>query len=229
VRPATIALLIRMRKSLIQPLLATLVIALCLAAPHAVVLAKDSGPGEVLPDACQTGCVSAYGTLLGTAAGGVPAYSNCRADCVVFVPNTEAGVYTGIRWQCVEFARRWLLQHQGAVYGDVDVAADIWDRIDHLERVADRSAIPLVAYPNGSRQAPAVGDLLIYARAFLGTGHVAVVTGMDLATHKVRVAEENYLNRKWPGDYAREIELVVRDGRYWLLDAYLLGWKHAAG
>ncbi len=209
-------------------LLNLLIAGFFLASLQGVALAKDTGPDVVLPDACRTGCVSEYGTVLGTAAGGVPAYSNCRPDCVVFVPNTQDGVYTGIQWQCVEFARRWLLRHKGAVYGDVDVAADIWDRIDHLERISDQRAIPLTAFPNGSRQPPAVGDLLIYASAYLGTGHVAVISGVDLSAHKVKVAEENYLNTKWPGDYAREIDLVVQDGRYWLLDAYLLGWKHAA-
>jgi CHAP domain len=226
---ATSARVTRLQRDCIRSLLATLAVALSVAVSPGLLLAKDSGPDAVLPAACRTGCDTAYGALLGTAAGGVPAYSNCSAGCVVFVPNTEQGVYTGIRWQCVEFARRWLLQHQGAVYGDVDVAADIWDRIDHLDRIADRQALPLTAYPNGSRQAPAVGDLLVYARAYLGTGHVAVITAVDLPARRIRVAEENYLNRKWPGDYAREIELVVRDGRYWLLDAYLLGWKHVAG
>jgi glutathionylspermidine amidase/synthetase len=190
--------------------------------------ARDTGAGKALPEVCQTGCVSPWGTVLGTADGGVPAYSNCKAGCVVSVPNTVHGVYTGIRWQCVEFARRWLLAHRGAVYGDVDVAADIWDHIDHLEHVGDQRAIPLTALPNGSRQAPVPGDLLVYAREYLGTGHVAVITAVDLPARKLRVAEENYLNQPWPGDYARAIDLVVRDGRYWVLDPYLLGWKHAA-
>ena len=190
--------------------------------------AAHRAAGQALPEACTTSCASPYGTVLGTAAGGVTAYSNCKPGCVVFVRNTVQHVYTGIQWQCVEFARRWLLVHRGAVYGDVDVAADIWNRIDHLERVDDRRVIPLTAHANGARQAPAVGDLLVYAREYLGTGHVAVITAVDLAARRIEVAEENYLNRPWPGDYARAIELIVRKGRYWVLDPYLLGWKHAA-
>jgi hypothetical protein len=190
------------------------------------VLAGGNEPGKALPEACRSECVSAYGTVLGVA-GKVPAYSNCSAGCVVFSPNKVDGVYTGIEWQCVEYARRWLLQNKGAVYGDVDVAADIWNKIDRLQRVSDKGDIPLKAYPNGSRQAPAVGDLLIYAKAYLGTGHVAVITGVDLSSHTLKVAEENYLNKKWPGDYARKIDMIFRDGKYWVLDAYVLGWKHA--
>lgn len=217
-----------MTNRLARYLMIPLVTGLLLASLQGVALAADDGPGTDLPAACLSGCSSAWGTVLGTAPGDVPAYSNCNADCVVFEPHRVNGVYTGIKWQCVEFARRWLLQHRGAVYGDVDVAADIWDSIDQLERVGDGRAIPLTAYPNGARQAPMAGDLLIYASAYLGTGHVAVVTEVDLAARKLRVAEENYRNEAWPGDYAREIDLVVQDGRYWLLDAYLLGWKHAA-
>ena len=89
-----------------------------------------------LPEACSTDCVSPYGEVLGTAAGGVPAYSNCSARCVVPAPNTLNGVYTGLKWQCVEYARRWLLVNRGEVYGDVDIAADIW-QIPFVTRVSD--------------------------------------------------------------------------------------------
>jgi hypothetical protein len=178
-----------------------------------------------LPAACRTQCVTPFGTVLGVV-DGVPAYSNCSAQCVNPDPAKTDGVYTGIKWQCVEYARRWLLRHDGAVFADVDVAADIWNKIDHLERVDHTGNIPLRNYPNGSGRAPAVGDLLIYARAYLGTGHAAVVTAVDLPAQKIEVAEENYLNEKYPGDYARKIPLIERDHRYWVLDPYVLGWKH---
>jgi len=43
---------------------------------------------------------------------------------------------------------------------------------------------------------------------------------------QIKVAEQNFLNQQWPGNYARRIAVVRKDGQYWLLDAYLLGWKH---
>ena len=181
---------------------------------------------DVLPRSCQTDCVSAYGNVLGSALGGVPAYSNCNASCVVFSPNTEKGVYTGIKWQCVEFARRWLLVNKGVVYGDVDVAADIWSKISVFKRVADGKEIPVQAHLNGSVQSPEVGDLLIYAKEFLNTGHVAVITAVNTAEGMIEVAEQNFANSKWPGGYARKIEMVQHNGKNWLLDPYLIGWKH---
>ena len=57
----------------------------------------------------------------------MPAYSNCNSNCVIFEPNHQQDIYTGIKWQCVEYARRWLLEEQGVVFGDVEIAADIWE------------------------------------------------------------------------------------------------------
>ena len=59
-------------------------------------------------------CITTYGEKLGEN-NGVEAYSNCRALCVNREPNNISGkslslnkdVYTGIKWQCVEFVRRW--------------------------------------------------------------------------------------------------------------------------
>ena len=110
--------------------------------------------------------------------------------------------------------------------GDVDIAADIWDKIDHLTDVKTEKQIPLEARLNGSTQAPEVGDLLIYAKALYGTGHVAVVTGMDVKNGLIEVSEQNFSNESWPDDYARKITLIKKGGNYWLLDGYLLGWKH---
>lgn len=208
-------------------LIAAALLALVTAFP--LVSLAVSPQTELIPQSCQTDCVTSYGSILGTALGRVPAYSNCNADCVVFAPNTEKGVYTGIKWQCVEFARRWLLVNKGVVYGDVDVAADIWRNISVVKRVADGKEIPLQAHLNGSTQPPEIGDLLIYAKEFLNTGHVAVITALNFAEGTVEVAEQNFANRKWVGSYARKIELAQKNGKTWVLDPYVIGWKHIAG
>jgi glutathionylspermidine amidase/synthetase len=178
-----------------------------------------------IPDQCRQSCVTPYGQQLGHTESGVIAYSNCNADCVIFEPYHENGIYTGIRWQCVEFARRWLLVNKGVVYGDVDYAYDIWDKINHYQSVADKKPVPVVNIPNGASQPPRVGDLLIYSKDFLGTGHVAVVTAVDANNDRLQVGEQNFDNRQWSGDHARAIDMTFQHGRYWVLDPYLLGWK----
>jgi hypothetical protein len=178
-----------------------------------------------LPAACTNQCKSTYGEVLGVGLGNVPAYSNCNAGCVVFSPNKVNGTYTGIKWQCVEYARRWLLINKGVVYGDVDIAADIWG-LNFVTRIKDKAKLKMLTYTNGNEKMPEVGDLLVYAQAYLKTGHVAVISKVDSQSHTVQVIEENFNNTKWPKDYARSIPYVRHDNKIWLLDAYLLGWKH---
>jgi hypothetical protein len=202
-----------------QTNLRTLLVALVLfCTPQAYAADASLSPN------CSTQCSSPYGEILGTTSDGTSAYSNCKSDCVIFEPNKEQGVYSGIKWQCVEFARRWLMHNRGLTFGDVDTAADIW-AIDSFTRLSDGSKVAVANQLNGSNALPQKGDLLIYAKEYLGTGHAAVVLEVDRKKRLIRVGEENYQNKKWPANYARSIEFIAKNGRYWLLDAYLLGWK----
>ena len=83
----------------------------------------------------------------------------------------------------------------------------------------------MLTFPNGNATQPKVGDLLIYAKAYLKTGHVAVISKIDPKAHTLQVIEQNYNNTKWADGYARSISYVQQDKKYWLLDSYLLGWK----
>ena len=184
----------------------------------------NMGNAKPIPEQCKTNCISQYGSVLGKSPAGIAAYSNCSSDCVIFEPNHYEGIYTGIKWQCVEYARRWLLHEFDVVYGDVDIAADIWG----LEKVTN--PISLVSYTftsivNGATSLPQRGDLLIYGKEYLDTGHVAVVVDIDKQHSTVKVVEQNYLNSSWIGNYSREISYVKNDEHYWLLDEYLIGWK----
>ena len=179
-----------------------------------------------LPQNCIESCVTPYGNVLGVTQEGLKSFSNCQGKCVVFDPNHENETYTGIKWQCVEFARRWLIHNRGLTFGDVDVAADIWG-MSAFTRLSDQSQVPVETFSNGSKTLPRRGDLLIYAKEYLATGHAAVVLEVDQKKGRVRVAEQNFKNQKWPGSYARSIDLVYKNGQYWVLDAYLLGWKRA--
>jgi len=67
--------------------------------------------------------------------------------------------------------------------------------------------------------------LLIYGKDFLGTGHVAVVVGVNETQQIIQVAEQNFANAKWQDKYAREIHYTKLEERVWLLDSYLIGWK----
>jgi len=166
-----------------------------------------------------------HGALLGQTAEGVAAYSNDSVNSLAREPCRVGDIVTGLTWQCVEFARRWLLQTRGLIFADVSIAADLWDGVFQLSRVSDNKTVPLDSHPNGSRSKPINGDLLIYSEAFLGTGHVAVVIGHDSNAGVIHVAEQNYFDRPWPADYSRAIPLIEVDGCWWLLEPYLNRWK----
>lgn len=178
-----------------------------------------------LPQACTQQCISGFGEVTGITSSGVIAYSNCNSQCVNPEPNFVEGVFTGIKWQCVEYARRWLLLNKKVVYGDVDIAADIWN-LQTVHTPDKDKHYTFSSILNGSSDVNLQrGDLLIYAAAFLGTGHVAVVLKVDEKEQKIIVGEQNYTNKIWQEDHAREIKYILNDQRLWLLDSYLLGWK----
>jgi len=178
-----------------------------------------------------------FGTVLGYAPGGVPVYSSDYASADDReLPNRQAyrsfvdGVYMGHKWQCVEFARRWLYQTRGQVFGDVAMAYDIF-RLRSVRVVGDDSLLPLRSFRNGAKRHPEPGCLLVWDEGgeFEMTGHVAIVT--QVTPDYLRVAEQNVGDRIWPDgqDYSRQIKAkVTEQGEYWLEcsfgDATILGW-----
>ena len=183
-----------------------------------------------------------FGTPLGTAPGGVVAYSSdyATADSRL-LPDRSAyrhyvgDIYTGYKWQCVEFARRWLLVNRGYVFQDIAMAYDIF-RLQQVTVCSDSTVLPLRSFRNGSRRRPEVGCMLIWSEggAFEHTGHVAIV--MEVTDDYVCVAEQNVDHELWPEGkpYARQLAASLdAGGGYWLRcsfhDGTILGWVIQTG
>jgi len=178
-----------------------------------------------------------FGTILGYAPGHVPAYSSDyeTADDEE-LPIRQSyrsycdGVYMGHKWQCVEFARRWLYTNYGYVFDDIAMAHDIF-RLKTVRHITENKLLPLQSFYNGSLRHPEPGCLLIWEEGgeFEMTGHVAIVT--EVTEDYVRIAEQNVGHRRWPEgqDYARQLNAeVTEDGEYWIEcsfgDASVMGW-----
>ena len=192
-----------------------------------IYLAAFYSHAQSIPEQCKLDCIHPFGKILGTSPTGVNAYSNCSNQCVNPEPQFTNEIFTGIKWQCVEYARRWLLVNKQVVYGDVDIAEDIWNL--EFVRSPDKSRqYKFLSIVNGAKDINLQrGDLLIYSRAFYGTGHVAVVLNVDESKQRIKVGEQNFSNQKWSDDFAREIQYIKQNDRTWLLDEYLIGWKRA--
>jgi hypothetical protein len=165
-----------------------------------------------------------FDSILGTASINVPAYSNGDDTYFSGKSNYLYGVYMGVKWQCVEYARRWLFIRKGCIFTDVNSANDMWYKLYYVKRVVDGKYFPLESHPNGSPTIPKKESFIIYERnSALPFGHVAVI--VDVLPGYVRVAEQNYYSRYWANDYARQIPLTYKNGRYYIEDSYrIYGW-----
>lgn len=170
-----------------------------------------------------------FNEIEGTASTNVPAYSNRNSSIFNIGRHYLHGVYTGYQWQCVEYARRWLLIRKGCIFNDISSACDMWTGLPYIERVTDGRQFRLRPVPNGSSEAPVKDALLIYPRSRrMPFGHVAVIT--DVVAGYAHIAEQNNLHTYWTADHARRVPVRCENGLYYLDDTdKLFGWMVIEG
>jgi len=166
-------------------------------------------------------CVTKFGIELGHA-NNVPAYSNCRSECVSSkshklnknMLDSSEDHYTGMSWQCVEYARRYWILNFGIQFGDVKTANEIYSKMPAVTKISNNTEVIINKYFNGSKTPPKVGDLLVYEQkkdiVALQYGHVAIVVNVNKENGYIDVAEQNYDNKRWPQNtnYSRRISMV---------------------
>ena len=131
-------------------------------------------------------------------------YKNTAAHDRRATRKTYRGVFTGLKHQCVELARRWCVRAYGTTFRDVDIAADMMrlrsgtcTACGRPVRIAGEvDAVDAVATAEP-------GDLLIWKAGrpgpYRATGHVAVVVhagaGAGAGAGNIIVAEQNGATR----------------------------------
>jgi len=133
------------------------------------------------------------------------------------VPQFWRGIYTGIRYQCVELARRYLVIKHDLIFDQVPNAYDIF-ALRSIYDMRNQRMLPWPSHPNRCCHLPKEGSLLIWANEgyFVPTGHVAVIT--HVGSNFVDIIEQN------DGDGHRR--LPIRDGRIVCSrGGRILGWK----
>lgn len=129
------------------------------------------------------------------------------------------GYNYGLRWQCVEFVKRYYYDHlkhkMPNTYGN---AKDFFNtNLNDGELNTDRN---LLQYKNGSKTLPRVNDLLVFsAVTFNKYGHVAIVSKAD--STQIEMIQQN------PGPTAssRVVYAVEKRNGKWYIDRNdLLGW-----
>jgi len=125
------------------------------------------------------------------------------------------GTYTGIKYQCVELARRYYLINYGVYIPIMENAKDIFS-MHMLYNMITGHPIFWDGYLNISTSPPPVrGSLLVWAtgEGFEYTGHVAVV--VNVTKQYVYIIEQNY------GQGKRK--LPIHNGA--IVSQGLIGWK----
>jgi len=164
-----------------------------------------------------------FGAELGSYEG-VVGYSNGGDHHYSGEGNFVGRIYTGVKWQCVEYARRWLILRRNLTFSEVNCAYDIWN-LKSFKNLQNLSKCSIVKRANGSEQPPTQNSVLIWKRSRGNPyGHVAIISEVNVDKRYIRVAEQNLDTTYWPGNYSREIPLIYNHGWYINDTDPLYGW-----
>ncbi len=150
---------------------------------------------------------------------GVYVYYNGSVGNVSGRNLADDGYNLGLRYQCVEFVKRYYYEHlEHRMPDSYGHAKDFFDASIGDGRV--NPARNLLQYRNPGASSPRVDDLLVFdATSFNPYGHVAIVSAVD--GDELEIIQQN------PGPLAssRDRIKVVRQGRSWRVDhGSVLGW-----
>ena len=101
------------------------------------------------------------------------------------------GMRYGVKYECVEYARRYYMHVFGLTFKDVDNAIDLF-QLSTMVDIKTNKRIPVRTIRNAPHELPEPGDLIIWKAdgPYEVTGHVAVAV-RSLGASTVQVAEQN--------------------------------------
>ena len=186
-------------------------------------------------------CVTKFGKKLGYFKN-VPAFSNCnnsfKSDLNNFINYKNENIFSGMQWQCVEYARRYLITKLGVTFSSVNGAEDVF-ALKTVESIQDGKKYKFKTYKNNfdcqrSNNMPKVNDVIIWARNKNDTpyGHIAVI--LKIEGDQIYIGEQNWSNDTWtrspPHSYSRILTLKTNNNRCSIIDGNytILGWKRAS-
>ena len=150
---------------------------------------------------------------------GVKVYYNGPMDNVSEVNITADNYNLGLKYQCVEFAKRYYYQHYNhkmpEIFGN---AKDFYDK--NITDGGRNTQRDLIQFANPSIQKPQVSDLLVYdATKENPYGHVAIIS--KVGRSEIEIIQQN----PGPGVSTREHYLIARENGKWRIqDPRIMGW-----
>ena len=129
-----------------------------------------------------------FGDIIGTF-NGVQAYSN--TDNKTNDINHYNNIYTGLKWQCVEYVRRYLIINHNITFSNVNSAFEIPDA--KFMTLYGEIIIPKL---NNNL---VIGSIIIFPKDYeidSPDGHIAIVS--SILSSGITVAEQNYNDNIFP-------------------------------
>lgn len=150
---------------------------------------------------------------------GIVVYYNGGVDHVSERNLAKDGYNLGLKYQCVEFVKRYYYEHYNHKMPDsYGHAKDFFD--EALLDGQHNKQRNLTQYTNSSQSQPKVGDLLIFEGTLLNRyGHVAIVS--DVNENTIEIIQQN------PGPFSKSREhfqLGQTNGKWKIENARILGW-----
>lgn len=110
--------------------------------------------------------------------------------------------YTGIKWECVEFIRRYLILIKRVTFKNVDSALDLLklSNMIHIDSLLSKN---IYHFKNGENKIKE-GDLIICINENdIINGHIVMVSNNN--GDEIEIIEQNYDNRSWEDrNYSRK-------------------------
>jgi hypothetical protein len=109
-----------------------------------------------------------FGTKIGASPNGVISYSSYYKtaprdedfNSFITVPGLgDTKIFSGAKWQCVEYARRYLLLTLGVTFPSIPMAWNIFTDLNAFENALDKSPRKISKHLDGSASPPHVRDL----------------------------------------------------------------------
>ena len=150
---------------------------------------------------------------------GVKVYYNGGVDHVLERNVTKDNYNLGLKYQCVEFVKRYYYEHSNHKMPDAyGHAKDFFDaEVKDGELNLKRN---LIQFTNPSHSKPEVGDLMVFSGSVLNKfGHVAIIS--KVSQNEVEIIQQN------PGPFSssREVfEVKIHRENYKIDNKRVLGW-----
>lgn len=150
---------------------------------------------------------------------GIVVYYNGGVDNVTERNTSADGYNLGLKYQCVEFVKRYYYEHLGHKMPDsYGHAKDFYDKTVPDGQINGKRDLRQFSNPGSTK--PAVSDLLIFDGSLLNKyGHVAIVSNVE--ENQIEIIQQN------PGPFGKSREIYPLDnkeGKWKINNSKILGW-----